>query len=85
MTDARLDRTAAAWHREFEAWAIRRNLGNGKREIIRREPGAAIDETATVLMQCRDKIDAEAWLNTYRNRAAARAALEASENLRRRK
>lgn len=83
MTDARLDRTSAAWHREFDTWGLRNNALTKRYEIFRLEPDSPICDRSLVVHHTVKRgdlarINAEAWLNTYRDRAAARAALEAA-------
>jgi hypothetical protein len=78
MTDARLDRAAAAWHAEFARWSIVRNDKRRRFQVERRDGGFCSTVWHTVRYSDTAKIDAEAWLSTYRDRAAARAALGAA-------
>lgn len=86
--DATLDRMSAAYWGEFDRWCERRiTMPADKRdkwEIVRNTSpnNDLIDEhyqdvIKLTLRECRDHIDAEAWLNTYRCRSAMRAALGA--------
>lgn len=82
MTDARLDRVSRAWHDEFDRWSRVNNQELRRYEIVRGRL-VGTDSIPDVIhhtvshKRAYPRIDAEAWLNTYRNRAAARAALAA--------
>lgn len=83
MTDARLDRTAYAWHDEFCRWSWRRQGRNVEIVRVGKVALGLIDEVVMHTLRGRkndpERFDAEAWLNTYRNRASARAALSAAD------
>jgi hypothetical protein len=86
--EAALDRCEAAYRAEYECWRVVRRGGAEHGYQLLREPpiGAPSskapksDSVAFLSIYCEGAhsyTDAEIWLNTYRGRAAMRAALEA--------
>lgn len=79
LDDETLDRCSLAYDAEYTRWGWRRRLLKDGFELYRiaddRDEDAEI--TALSKRECKDKIDAEAWLGTYRGRAAMKAALSA--------
>jgi hypothetical protein len=87
VNDARLDRMNALYVIEYDRWCSRYNelalKGRGRWELVRNSsPNNDInaDEyfeiTGFTRRECRDRHDAEMWLETFARRAAMRAALE---------
>lgn len=79
--DDTLDRCDSAYQAEYDRWCWRRNSGF---ELVRNSsPKNDInaDEYFEIISltkrECKNGDDAESWLNTYRGRAAMKAALEA--------
>lgn len=82
-SEARLDRTAAAWNTERECWIFRRRLGKDGYEAVRLDdPGIIADDAMEVTQLGKDGVNAEAEFNTMRDRACAKAALTAGRNAR---
>jgi len=75
--DEYIDRANAAYQREYALWSWRRVIrkGNYRFELVR---DSGPDEAIILLtkLECADRDTAEMWLDTYRGRAAMRAALE---------
>lgn len=89
--DALLDRCEAAYRNEYDRWCVRRNKSLAKSgkydryELVRNTSpnGDIVSEdcqevTLLTHREAASYTDAEGWLNTYRGRAAMRAALEAA-------
>lgn len=83
--DETLDAADTAYRAEYDRWCWRRSIiaGSYRFELVRNSsPNNDInaDEyfeiTTLTKRECRDRHEAEAWLGTYRGRAAMRAALE---------
>lgn len=93
--DATIDAMAEAFHDEYQRWQYRYNDLPGretrgslwelvrdtspKQDIISEEFMEIITFTKR---ECKDRTDAEAWLETYRSRAAINAALDVAEGKR---
>ena len=75
--DEYIDRANAAYQSEYGRWSWRRAIRNGnyRFELVR---DSGPDEATILLtkLECADRDTAEMWLDTYRGRAAMRAALE---------
>lgn len=79
-----LDKCQEAYQAEYDRWCWRRRAGGTGFELVRdSSPNGDINAeeyqeiTKLWKSECRDKQDAECWLNTFRGRAAMKAALEA--------
>lgn len=79
-----LDKCQEAYQAEYDRWCWRHRAGGTGFELVRNtSPGnniIALEHQEIIKLwksECRDKHDAECWLNTFRGRAAMKAALEA--------
>lgn len=76
FSDAFLDKCDAAYRDEYDRWSWRRKPNNSGFELARVVDNQHYpDITNLIKRECKDKHDAESWLNTYRGRAAMKAAL----------
>lgn len=83
FTDARLDRTAAAWETEYERWIFRRKMDKSGWEAARLDDPTYIADNAMEITQLgASQVIAEPHFNSLRRRACARAALSAGRNAR---
>lgn len=77
LDDETLDRCSSAYDVEYTRWGWRRRITKDGFELYRIAGDDDVEITTLGKRECKDKIDAEAWLGTYRGRAAMKAALEA--------